>query len=312
MNTWSTAWVRCLVVAAGVFAVSSTTSLAPALAQARDAASKEDLERAEAKAMEAKFKFKAGEHEAAARLFLEAFAISRRPALVFNAARAFEDAGRLREAKAAFEQYLTLAGVSEGGRAEARSHIETLTTRIDAATRAAKAEPAAAAPQPPLTTGTPAMAASPAMAVSPAATTPATSTTPVATTAAKTARTGPVSNGDKTWLNWGLFGGGSGLALLGVLTYAGAVQKAEAANTMDFAKPGAKVSYSAAFDAAESSRDGAVFIGLVGAGLAAWGGYRLFGSPEPSPTRAAGLWGAPIALGGPGGQSPGVMIGGQF
>ena len=92
--------------------------------------SKDELAKAEAKALQAKFKFKAEAYAEAAELFLEAFTISKSPALLFNAARAFEEAKRYKEARAAFEQYLSLPGLSASGRDDARAHIASCDAKI--------------------------------------------------------------------------------------------------------------------------------------------------------------------------------------
>ncbi len=97
---------------------------------------KEEAAKAEATALDAKFKFKAGKYDAAAPLFLQAFALSRKPALLYNAARAYEEAGKHAEARVAFEQYLSQPDLTDGGRKDANTHIQQLDLKIAAANKA--------------------------------------------------------------------------------------------------------------------------------------------------------------------------------
>ncbi len=85
---------------------------------------------AEAKATEAKAFFKAGLFPRAAERFMEAYALSKRPALVYNAARAYEE-GQLRaEAIALFKLYEGLQDASAEGRKEARERRERLESEL--------------------------------------------------------------------------------------------------------------------------------------------------------------------------------------
>lgn len=82
---------------------------------------------AETLAQQAKVRFKAGDFEGAAKLFMQAYAKSHAPALVFNAARAHEEAGKKGDAAALFRLYISLANDTEG--------------MLDARRRLAKMEP---------------------------------------------------------------------------------------------------------------------------------------------------------------------------
>lgn len=95
----------------------------PAIAAQPDAAA---LSAAEAKATEAKAFFKAGLFPRAAERFMEAYALSKRPALVYNAARAYEEGGLRAEAIALFKLYEGLADASTEGKKEARERRERL------------------------------------------------------------------------------------------------------------------------------------------------------------------------------------------
>ena len=86
---------------------------------------------AEATAAQARGRFAAQDYEGAARLFMQAYAKSHEPALVFNAARAYEQAGMARDAVALFRLYLTLATDGEG-KADAQERVQ----RLEAGTHA--------------------------------------------------------------------------------------------------------------------------------------------------------------------------------
>ncbi len=80
---------------------------------------------AEAAAAQAKEQFKAGNFEAAAKLFMQAYAKSHTPALVYNAARAYEEAGKKGDAISLFKLYITLSDDAEGIQ-DARQRITKL------------------------------------------------------------------------------------------------------------------------------------------------------------------------------------------
>ena len=69
---------------------------------------------AETEALQAKEQFKAGKFEVAARLFMQAYAKSHAPALVYNAARAYEEAGKKGDAISLFKLYITLSDDADG------------------------------------------------------------------------------------------------------------------------------------------------------------------------------------------------------
>lgn len=96
-----------------------------------------ELNKAEALATEAKVFFKARLFERAAQRYMEAFAVSRRPALMYNAARAYEEGRQFREAHALFQEYRKLADVSDDGRKDADGHIASLEAELQAADRLA-------------------------------------------------------------------------------------------------------------------------------------------------------------------------------
>ena len=109
-----------------------------------------DTERAEAKVIEAKAFFKSALYPQAATSYLQAFAISRKPATLFNAARAYEDAGRLREALPLFHLYLSVnrhdVAESRAGRTDAETHLADIEARL----KAAEAQATPIPPTPPV------------------------------------------------------------------------------------------------------------------------------------------------------------------
>ncbi len=97
--------------------------LAAAPAHAADPAA---VRRAEAIATEAKFLFKQKAYEDAAARFFEAYTLVNKPALLFNAARAYEEAGNIDRAAALFRAYIDFAGVGADGKAEASKRLAPL------------------------------------------------------------------------------------------------------------------------------------------------------------------------------------------
>lgn len=102
------------------------------------------MRRAEAMATEAKALFQNRVYIDAARLFMEAFAISRRAPLVYNAARAYEEGGQLKRAESLFLLYLSLPDADEAGKGDASQHLQAVRDRL------AVAEPSSAPKPPPI------------------------------------------------------------------------------------------------------------------------------------------------------------------
>lgn len=132
---WLAAWL----------ALATATVHLPA-AQADAPPDEAELRQAEALATEAKVFFKAKLYEKAALRFMEAYAISKRPSLMYNAARAYEEAGVLREAHALFQEYRKLPTVDDAGRKDADARIARLEPAVRAADLQAKAVPKVAPP----------------------------------------------------------------------------------------------------------------------------------------------------------------------
>lgn len=104
-----------------------------ALAAEPAAVDKESLRRAEALASEAKVFYNAGLYEKASRRYMEAFQISKRPSLVYNAARAYQEGHFYQEAIALYRHYRTLDGVNDEGRADADARIVQMEAALKAA-----------------------------------------------------------------------------------------------------------------------------------------------------------------------------------
>jgi len=98
--------------------------LLPAVAVAAPSAA--DLAAAEALATEAKLYFRTKQFEKAAELFMKAYVKGRTASLVYNAARAYEEGGKIKQAIATFEHYQTLAKDDPAGRKAAAGRIAAL------------------------------------------------------------------------------------------------------------------------------------------------------------------------------------------
>ncbi|MBI5611299.1 MAG: tetratricopeptide repeat-containing protein [Deltaproteobacteria bacterium] len=129
---------RLLTLAATLW---TALALAPDLAAAQ-AVAPADAPEADTLAREATRRFKEGDYEVAARLFERCYALDHRADRLFNAARAWEKAGRDREAVALFERYLAVSQ-DPVGREEARVRLARARERAAAV---AEPPPVAAAP----------------------------------------------------------------------------------------------------------------------------------------------------------------------
>ena len=302
------------VLVAFTLALVCTFALATAATEAA-ALTADEAAKAEAKALGAKFKFKAGKHEEAAELFLEAYALSRKPALLYNAARAFEEAGKLSEAKAAFEQYLGIPNLPAAGRKDARGHIDKLNKRLAArkAQDAKQAENKAAADKAAADkAAADKAAADKANADKAAARRRAAEKAAAEKAAADKAggaggvRKAPEPSRNK-WVTYGLTGSAGLFVLLGVGGQLQAAQAMDEANAMDFAVDNKfdaeqiktkKKDYDDKVAAAEAQQGSAVLSLTLGLGLGAWAAYRLL-TPDPGLAEAgktASSWHASPAL----------------
>ncbi len=272
---------------------------------------KADRARAEAKAMEAKIEFKSDNHAKAAQLFLEAFAISKAPALMYNAARAYQKGAMPSKAIIVFEQYLELDDLTTAGRAEAKKHIETLRKQVADAKAAPEPAPKTEPkPEPkpkprvdPKTAPKPEPSAKPLLAVTPKPGAPL----PGVVMA-------PSPEARNKWVTWGLVGGGGLLFIVGVGNMSTATSDLEAANAMDFGKFEAKKIYNDQANAAESTHTSGIWLSLIGLGLGGWGAYRMLTpAPAAAVTRATAWFGRPQLGPSWDGQAQyGLTVGGHF
>lgn len=116
----------------------------PALAKPPRPATKESP--ADELAREATRRFKEGELEIAAQLFMKAYGLDKRPDRVFNAARAYEKAGLAEQAIPLFRLYMQITD-DTAGREEARLRIEALQADLRRKERPAEPGPKPAEPQ---------------------------------------------------------------------------------------------------------------------------------------------------------------------
>lgn len=270
--------------------------------------SQTDMERAEAKAIEAKAFFQSGLFARAADGFMQAYAISKKPEMMFNAARAYEEAAMPAEAIALFEQYGKLADATDGGRKDAREHTARQRALLTgaappvrpAAPPAKPVEPEKPAPDPRSTKEAARPAAQPVVASASPSNVSAVHAPSVTATAEPQTRS--------TAVTVALLAGGGLLVLGAIAGYADAVDKMEAANKMDFSVADAQKSYDSQVKVARDQRTSDVVVGILGAGLAGWGAWRLWG-PEPSakPT-AQTTWMAPTFSA----TTAGMALGGSF
>ena len=237
-------------------------------------ASNADLERAEAKAIEAKVFFKGGLYAEAATGFMQAFAISRRPDMMFNAARAYEQAGMAAQAVALFEQYQQLTDAPAQGKKDAALRIAQLNAVLQARRAATAAPETGVSPTTPRPAQPP--AADPVQApVQVPVQVPVQAALPQPTHT----RVDPAApRPSKAW-SITLAAGGGTLVLVGLLSWSAAVNQIDTANKMDFAAVNAQTSYTTSVQQAKSTRAFGIGSSLVGIGLGVWGGWRLWHAP---------------------------------
>ncbi len=112
-------------VAALAMAVATAAALLIAHVASPVAHAAQPAEDAKAIAELAKRRYMEGQYDIAARLYLKAFELAKRPPLLFNAGRAREAAGQKAEAIEIYRQYIAIEK-EVAGREEARARIEAL------------------------------------------------------------------------------------------------------------------------------------------------------------------------------------------
>lgn len=125
LNNFNRLGARALAAILALFVVvSSSFVLYIGPARADDA-----TDRATAKTIMAQSLYKSGQFAKAAATYLDAYAIAPRATLLFNAARAYEEAGLADEAIALFERYHTLKDADAEGKKDAAKRLESLRTK---------------------------------------------------------------------------------------------------------------------------------------------------------------------------------------
>jgi tetratricopeptide (TPR) repeat protein len=128
-------------------AMSTAPQVASAAQPAQDGVLDDAVRRrAEGLATEAKLLFHQKAYQQAAERFFEAYTLVHEPALIFNAARAYEEAGNHARSAALFRAYLDLPDAPADGKADAKRRLERLDAILkeQAAAEKAAADKAAA------------------------------------------------------------------------------------------------------------------------------------------------------------------------
>ena len=245
---------------------------APRVAHAANrAADKAEAKQAEVVASQAKQAFKDKKFEDAARLFMKAYAISKQAALVFNAARAYEEAGKAGDAASLFRLYATLADDVDGV-ADARARIKRLETK-----------PAVSAPLEPKPAGAKPVETKPVDSQP-------TDTRPIGPVAVVATKLSATPDRTLAWLATGgaavLVGGGAVLAYLGA-------QKTHDANQLPLQSQADIDGYNTTFDRAELLKTTGISLlalGVVAGGAAAWLHLKSGASVTAGPDGRGGVW----------------------
>lgn len=237
-----------------------------------------DLKEAEAKAVEAKFYYARGLFREAAETYFLAFTLSNRPDMLYNAARAYEQAKLLEKAKALYESYLLLQGVTDEGKRDAQARIAAIAQQL---TVVEPARPEPPKPEPPKPEPPKPEPATP----EPPRPEPA-KPEPAKAQAVKPALPAPApSNRDTVGLV--ALGSGAALTVGGAVLYGLARSAATKANRMDFSLPNSIASYNTAFDGAVSKRNIGAACAGVGIVAVAFGAWRMLRAPKAPGLAAA-------------------------
>lgn len=234
-----------------------------------------DLKNAEALATEAKVYFRTKQFDKAADKFMQAFGVSKKPALLYNAARAYEEAGKLQQAVAMFTHYRSLAAADVAGKGAAARKIESLSAQIKRAKEAEKKRMASAQKEREREIK---VVAPPRATASSAASAPSSSAAkrPALVTATKDERRRPTSAkttvAGKAFPLWRAVGAGSSLLFAGA-SYANAYRIATAVAPSEVIDEASKSRYQSNAQSAQTWRIVAVAGAVAGVGLAAWAGW---------------------------------------
>ncbi|MBI5609419.1 MAG: hypothetical protein HY902_11125 [Deltaproteobacteria bacterium] len=243
------------------------------------------VRKAEAVATEAKLLFQQKAYEAAAERFMEAYTLVQRASLIFNAARAYQEAGVVHKAIALFKAYMELPDATDDGKADAARRIATL----EAALRAREAKPVLPPPkvEPPPTP-------KPEAAPLPAPATPAAAAPPVAAKGGLAGKSKPGANQDKVIgpppprpFPWASAAATGGLMVGTGVMYGLALSEALAAHDMESSLRTTEQSqqYQDHVNRAQIFRGAAVAAGSLAVVAAAWLGWELWGPAAPPPKK---------------------------
>lgn len=257
----------------GTFALGPSPASAaprPTTSPAASSGSSEAQSAAEALALQAKDKFRAKKFEEAAKLFMQAYAKDPQPPLVFNAARAYQEAGMNGEAAGLFRLYLTIAK-DDAGIAKAKEHLAALK---DAGGDAAPADakPGDAKPGDGASSDKPQVHGS----------------------SAPTA--GVAKDGPAAWPRWVVTAAGVACAATGVaLVVLGSNESKDAAG-MKIATDADIKAYNSKFDSAERTWTAGVALSAVGVGLGAWATWMHLSAPAERTAWQVGVGPRSVAL----------------
>lgn len=255
--------------------------VAPAMAQPNKA-----IAAAEGKALEAKSLHKDGKYEEAAARFAEAYGLSNKPDMLFNAARMYQMGGKYDKAQALFKQYLKVSK-DEEGKAQAEAHLMAIETALVEQKKAEKPMPAGPAPE--------------SVTPKPRIDTPAGPETTVSVE-----RPAPDTN---RWITWTSLGAGAALGIASGIQLWRAEGIISDAKNMNLAPDGSEKTFTAKGEEASDLRTTSMLLGGVGVALVGYGAYRFF--TEPTATESD-LVVAPMAGKNGNNTVVGLAVGGTF
>jgi tetratricopeptide (TPR) repeat protein len=251
------------------------------------------LTKAEALATEAKAFFQAGLFDKASSKFMEAYALSQRPSLMYNAARSYEEGGNLREALALLKAYRSLPAVDDSGRADADARIAHIEAKL-AGTSADPGKAPAPAPRTDMDSRVtdrendhPPPVAGPSPKVVPAHPTapPQPPPPPLAT---------PPVGIDKSLvqreLPWWQVGGGAALVATSLIGYGFALSAADDARAIDVRTPQDKTRYLDLASQARGVRNFSVAAAVAGVAVWGWGAWQWLAPTTPASGTPVSGW----------------------